>query len=124
MGHVMKSSNKRFYISGALVGFFGGLLGGGGGMLSKPLFSLYVQTDENESFRVTIPMVLVLSAVSCCVYFFTGNINIGAALPFMIGGSLSSPTGAKLGDKLSARIKSGILGLIAVFCAFQVFSTI
>ena len=72
-----------------------GLLGGGGGSVFVPLLTGYCKLDQRRAFATSVAVILPLCALSVAVYLFRGGLDVMAALPYLIGGTVGGWAGGK-----------------------------
>ena len=86
----------RAVVSGAAAGLVNGFFGGGGGMLLVPLLSRWLKLGDRKAFATSVAVILPLCVLSSAVYLFRGGLDLSAALPYLLGGSLGGILGGKL----------------------------
>jgi len=85
-------------ISGSVVGFFLGLLGGGGSILAVPLLLYVVGLDDIHMAVGTSAVAVSFSAlVSLALHARTGTVKWPCAIAFALSGSVGALFGAALG---------------------------
>lgn len=94
----------KYALAGVAAGIANGLFGAGGGMVLVPMFIRFSKMEEKRAFATSLAVILPLSLVSAAVYFFKGEFDIRAALPFIIGGGVGGFVGGKVFKKVSAHI--------------------
>ena len=88
-------------LSGALIGFVNGFLGGGGGMLVVPYLEYVQKFKEKSAHATAIFIILPISLASSFVYIFSGRIETTDALLISGGVFIGGVIGALLLSKLS-----------------------
>ena len=108
--------NKAKYITiGALAGAANGFFGSGGGLFIVPLLTGWVGAESKQAFATSVSVVFVLCIVSASFYFFHGEINIGLALPYLIGGFFGGTASGILFKKASSDVLRRIFGLLLLW---------
>ena len=85
----------RYAIAGGLAGVANGFFGGGGGSVFVPLLTGYCKLDQRKAFATSVAVILPLCALSVAVYLFRGGLDVMAALPYLIGGTVGGWAGGK-----------------------------
>lgn len=62
-------------LSGAIVGFLNGFLGGGGGMIVVPILQKVLGLTSKESHATAIAIIFPLSLISASIYVYNGVID-------------------------------------------------
>lgn len=91
----------RYAIAGGLAGLVNGLFGGGGGSVFVPLLTRYCKLDQRKAFATSVAVIAPLCALSAGIYWFRGDLELTAALPYLIGGLAGGLIGGKVFRKLS-----------------------
>lgn len=109
-------------LTGTVVGFANGLLGGGGGMLCVPLLEKGLKEDVKVSHATTVLVILPICIASAVVYWSSGKYDFISNMPVMIGvvggGVLGSVLLKKAGGKVVAVVFAGLMILAGVRMAF------
>ena len=105
---------------GAIIGFINGFWGGGGGMISVPILSCFVNLNEKQSHATTILIMLPLSITSLTVYVFNNifdwNMVLTGGIGFVVGGL----AGAYLLQKITNSILKLVFSLIILISALWI----
>ena len=88
----MKKDTWRSAVSGAAAGAANGLFGGGGGSVLVPLLTRFCGLEQRQAFSTSLAVILLLSAA---VYLFRGGLDLLAALPYLIGGTVGGWLGGR-----------------------------
>lgn len=80
-------------------------------MILVPLLLYWGKVEEKQAFASSVAVILPLCLVSAAVYWFRGALDLGAALPYLLGGTL----GGLLGGKLFRRVSPGLLRKVFAF---------
>ncbi len=87
--------NWRALAAGAAAGVTNGLFGGGGGSVLVPLLTRLCGLDQRRAFATSVAVILPLCALSAALYWWKGGLDLGAALPYLLGGALGGWAGGK-----------------------------
>ena len=87
--------NWRALAAGAAAGVTNGLFGGGGGSVLVPLLTRLCGLDQRRAFATSVAVILPLCALSAARYWWKGGLDLGAALPYLLGGALGGWAGGK-----------------------------
>ena len=85
----------KYAIAGGLAGVANGFFGGGGGSVFVPLLTGYCKLDQRKAFATSVAVILPLCVLSVAVYLFRGGLDVMAALPYLIGGTVGGWAGGK-----------------------------
>ena len=85
----------RALTAGAAAGLTNGLFGGGGGSVLVPLLTRLCGLDQRRAFATSVAVILPLCALSAALYLWRGGLDLGAALPYLLGGALGGWAGGK-----------------------------
>ena len=85
----------RWLLAGGLAGLVNGFFGGGGGSVLVPLLTRLCKLDQRRAFATSVAVILPLCAVSAVIYLLRGGMEWGAALPYLLGGTLGGFLGGK-----------------------------
>ena len=85
----------KYAIAGGLAGVANGFFGGGGGSVFVPLLTGYCKLDQRKAFATSVAVILPLCALSVAVYLFRGGLDVMAALPYLIGGTVGGWAGGE-----------------------------
>ena len=106
-------------IPGVLIGAALGLLGGGGSVLTVPIFVYLLGFNPKEAIAMSLAVVAVTSAVGTATHWHAGNVNVRVAAVFGAVAMLGTLIGVRL-----ARFVPGTTQLVlfaAVMLAAAVF---
>lgn len=81
--------------AGAAAGALNGFFGGGGGMVLVPMLTGLCGLSQQKAFATSVAVILPLCAVSAVIYLLRGGMEWGAALPYLLGGTLGGFLGGK-----------------------------
>lgn len=91
----MRASKWKYWVAGAAAGLTNGFFGGGGGSVLVPVLTRYCKLEQRQAFATSVAVILPLCALSAGIYLFRGGLDIWAALPYLIGGTLGGWAGGK-----------------------------
>ena len=91
----MKKTTWRFAVSGAAAGAANGLFGGGGGSVLVSLLTLFCGLEQRQAFSTSLAVILPLCVLSAAVYLVRGGLDLMAALPYLIGGTVGGWLGGR-----------------------------
>ncbi len=111
----MKTWNWRAALAGAAAGVANGLFGAGGGMVLVPLLTRLCGIAPRKCFATALCVILPMCLVSLTVYCFSGSLDIGLALPYLLGGFLGGIGGGLLMKHMPVRLLHGALGLVILW---------
>ena len=97
----MEKTMLRSAVSGAATGAVNGLLGGGGGMVLVPLLCRWQGLNERKAFATAVAVILPLCVLSSGIYLFRGQLELTAALPYLLGGAVGGLLSGKLFKKVN-----------------------
>lgn len=100
----MKPHQKNWVapaLAGALAGIANGFFGGGGGMILVPLLVRRCGLPQREAFATSVAVILPLCVLSSVIYWFRGELDFMAALPYLAGGLIGGWVGGKVFKKVN-----------------------
>ncbi len=86
----------KYSLVGGLAGVANGLFGGGGGSVLVPLLVGVCGMERRRAFATSVAVILPLCALSVVIYFLRGGLELGAAWPYLVGGTLGGWLGGRL----------------------------
>lgn len=90
-----------YALAGAAAGVVNGFFGGGGGQVLVPLLAGKCGLEQRKAFATSVAVIAPLCALSACVYWFRGQLDLALALPYLAGGLAGGFIGGKVFQKLS-----------------------
>ncbi|MDE6591089.1 MAG: sulfite exporter TauE/SafE family protein, partial [Oscillospiraceae bacterium] len=75
-----------YALAGGAAGVVNGFFGGGGGMVLVPLLAGKCGLDQRKAFATSVAVIAPLCALSAGIYWFRGDLDLAAALPYLAGG--------------------------------------
>jgi uncharacterized protein len=109
------------YVLAALVGLSLGLMGGGGSILTVPIFVYVLGYDPKLAIAMSLPVVGVTSLVGAIGHWRAGNVQLRAAGLFGVIAMVGAYGGAKLGGLLNGQVQLSILALVMLVAAAMMF---
>ena len=82
-------------VAGGAAGLANGFFGGGGGMILVPLLVSKCGLSQRKAFATSVAVILPLCALSVGIYLLRGGLDVMAALPYLIGGTIGGWLGGK-----------------------------
>lgn len=113
-----------FEVIGALViGASLGLLGGGGSILTVPVFVYAAGLDPKIAVAASLPVVALTSAAGAIAHWRQGNVQIRTALIYGATAAVGSFAGARLATYLSGATQLLLLALVMLGAAYRMART-
>ena len=91
----MSKNGLRYALAGGAAGVVNGLLGGGGGSVLVPLLTEACGMEQRRAFATSVAVILPLCILSAAVYLARGRLDMMAALPYLLGGTLGGWLGGR-----------------------------
>lgn len=105
---------------GVMVGFFGGFLGIGGGVLYLPVMMLVVGLSMKQSVGTSLGVVLLGSMVGAVFYGAHGQANFWLILALLAGSSFGVQIGVWLSSRLRVAKMKWCFALLVLAAAFVI----
>lgn len=112
---ITKRDKLKYAASGAAAGAVNGFFGGGGGTLLVPLLSDWAKLDEGQLFATSVAVTTPMCVVSAAVYILRRGIDIGVALPYLIGGLAGGIISGLLMKRLPRKLLRRIFALLIIY---------
>lgn len=109
------------YTLAALVGLSLGMLGGGGSILTVPIFVYVLGYDPKLAIAMSLPVVGVTSLVGALTRWKSGNVDLRAAVTFGAIAMVGAYGGAKLAVFLSGAVQLTVLAIVMLAAAVTMF---
>ncbi|MEO6066818.1 MAG: sulfite exporter TauE/SafE family protein, partial [Gemmatimonadales bacterium] len=100
-----------------LVGLSLGLLGGGGSILTVPIFRYALEMGVKESIGMSLGVVSVTSLVGALRHWHKGNLDLKALVAFAPAAILSTYLGARLAQYVPDVVQLVALGVVMLTAA-------
>ncbi len=111
----MSQKTIQCAVAGGLAGAANGFFGAGGGMVLVPLLLRWVKLEEKQAFATSIAIILPMCLVSAAIYWFRAELDLLAALPYLLGGLIGGFIGGKLFTKVPAEWLRRVLALFLLY---------
>ncbi|MDZ7631588.1 MAG: sulfite exporter TauE/SafE family protein [Gemmatimonadaceae bacterium] len=109
------------YALAALVGLSLGLMGGGGSILTVPIFVYVLGYDPKVAIAMSLPVIGVTSLVGAVGHWRAGNVNLRAAATFGLMAMAGAFAGAKLAVLISGEVQLALLAGVMIVAAILMF---
>jgi uncharacterized membrane protein YfcA len=103
----------------ATIGLALGLLGGGGSILTVPVFVYVLGFGAKPAIAMSLPVVGAASLVGAVSHWRAGNVNLRTALMFGLVAMAGSYAGARLAVYVSGAVQLALLGAVMVAAAIS-----
>ena len=107
------------YLLAAVVGLSLGLMGGGGSILTVPIFVYALGYDPKLAIAMSLPVVGVTSLVGVIGHWKAGNVNLKAAFTFGAIAMVGAFGGARLAAFLSGEVQLTLLAVVMLMAAIM-----
>src|SRR5687768_11860115 len=94
------------------IGITRGMLGGGGSILTVPVFVYVRGFGAKEASARSLPVVAVTSAVGAVGHWRHGNVDRRAVLTFAPLAMLGAVIGARLATRVTGTVQLALLGVV------------
>lgn len=84
-------------------------------MILVPLLTRWGGLEDKKAFATSIAIIAPMCLVSIFIYWHHGQLDFGAALPYLAGGLFGGLLGGKLFKKMSAGVLHKLLGLFILY---------
>lgn len=115
------SDNWKSILAGAAAGLVNGFLGGGGGMVLVPAFTGWLKLDQKKALATSVAVIAPVCLLSAIIYFFRGELDLMAALPYLVGGLIGGVAGSKLFQKMSPLLLKRLFGILILYGGVRSF---
>ena len=100
-------------------GVVNGLLGSGGGVVSVLGLEKFFKLPAQKAHGTTVAVMLPITVVSLCIYFFKYDLELMTVLWVTLGGVAGGIVGAKFLKKISAKWLHKIFGALMIAAAVR-----
>jgi len=107
------------YLLAALIGLALGTLGGGGSILTVPVFVYVLGIEPKLAIAMSLPVVGMAAAIGVISHWRAGNVRLRTAGIFGAVAMVGSYAGARASVWFSARAQLLILGTVMIAAAFS-----
>ena len=105
------------YALAALIGVSLGLLGGGGSILTVPIFVYVLGFDPKRAIAMSLPVVGATSLVGAIGHWKSGNVNLKTATLFGAIAMVGAYIGARLAVLLTGAMQLALLAIVMLAAA-------
>lgn len=105
----------------AAIGLSLGLMGGGGSILTVPVFVYVLGFDAKQAIAMSLPVVGVTSLVGALGHWRAGNVHVRTAIAFGAIAMAGSYLGARLAAFLSGAVQMATLAIVMLAAAVSMF---
>lgn len=100
---------------GLLVGLFGSMVGGGGGLIFLPVLVLFLDIPAHTALITSLVATLPISLAGSAAHYRKGNIQVRVAAMFAGAGLIGAFTGAAIANEFS---ENGLMVGFGSYCIF------
>ena len=111
------------YALAALVGLSLGMLGGGGSILTVPIFVYVLGFDPKLAIAMSLPVVGGASLIGAMSHWKAGNVRLSTAAIFGVIAMAGAYAGARLAALVSARFQLVLLAVVMIAAAVSMFQS-
>src|SRR4029079_13671665 len=97
------------YALAAVIGLSLGLMGGGGSILTVPVFVYVLGYDPKLAIAMSLPVVGVTSLLGAVAHCRAGNVRLGTAALFGVVAMIAAYVGARLSHFLTRGVQMSLL---------------
>lgn len=112
---------RAMFFSGALAGFFSGLLGVGGGFIIVPALRKFTDLPMKSIIATSMGVLSIVSLGGVVFSSFYGSMNWSIAVPFSVGAVVGLLVGRQFVKKLSESLIQRGFAVLAVLVALAIF---
>jgi uncharacterized protein len=105
----------------ALVGLSLGVMGGGGSILTVPIFVYVLGYDPKLAIAMSLPVVGITSAVGAMSHWRNGNVNLPRAATFGVLAMCGAFIGSRIAQYLSGAAQLVALGVVMLVASVLMF---
>jgi uncharacterized membrane protein YfcA len=109
------------YALAALIGLSLGLMGGGGSILTVPIFVYVLAYEPKLAIAMSLPVVGVASLVGAIGHWRSGNVDLKMAALFGVIAMGAAYVGARLASFLTGAIQLSLLAVVMLAAAISMF---
>lgn len=106
---------------GLVVGGALGLLGGGGSILTVPVFVYVLDLPVKQAVPASLAVVGVTALVGAARHGRYGHVRVGTALLFGAGAMVGAFAGARIAEHLTATFQMALFALVMLTAALSMF---
>lgn len=116
-----KKQSYALIISGLIIGFINGFLGGGGGTLLVVVLLIALDLHQKEAHATAMLVILPISLLSAFVYYLNGSVQWLPTLYVTLGVIAGGVAGAFLLNILKGNAVKLIFALIMLIAGVRMF---
>ena len=105
----------KYAVSGMAAGAANGLFGAGGGMILVPLLTRWAGLEDKKAFATSIAIIAPMCLTSILLYWYQGQLDLAAALPYLVGGLFGGLLGGTLFRRMSPQVLHKLLGIFILY---------
>lgn len=109
------------YLLAALVGLSLGMMGGGGSILTVPIFVYVLGYDPKLSIAMSLPVIGITSLAGAVGHWRAGNVNLRNAATFGVIAMAGAFAGARLAALINGRVQLIVLATVMLAAAGMMF---
>ena len=109
------------YALAALIGLSLGLMGGGGSILTVPIFVYVLGFDPKLAIAMSLPVVGATSLIGAASHWKAGNVQLKMAALFGVIAMAGAYAGARLSIFLSGSLQLALLAIVMLIAAVSMF---
>lgn len=102
-----------------LIGVTLGLLGGGGSILTVPVFVYVMGIESKRAIAMSLPVVGLVALVGVVRHARLGNVDLRTALPFGLAAMTGAYVGARLAQFLLGPVQLALFALVMLAAAIS-----
>lgn len=104
-------------VSGVLGGFFGGLLGLGGGVIMIPLMTWLGKVTQHQAHGTSLVAIVFTAIVGASTYYTHGGVDWKVALILAVSATVTARFGARYAHSLPERKLKMAFGVFLIFAS-------
>jgi uncharacterized membrane protein YfcA len=104
-------------ISGVLGGFFGGLLGLGGGVIMIPLMTWLTKMTQHQAHGTSLVAIVFTAIVGAVTYYIHGGVDWKIALILAVSATITARFGARYAHSLPEKKLKMVFGFFLIFAS-------
>lgn len=109
------------YALAALVGISLGLMGGGGSILTVPIFVYVLGYDPKLAIAMSLPVIGITSLAGAAGHWKAGNVHLRTAITFGLIAMVGAFAGARGARLLNGAVQLALLAVIMLMAAAMMF---
>jgi hypothetical protein len=104
-------------INGVLGGFFGGLLGLGGGVIMIPLMTWLAKMTQHQAHGTSLVAIVFTAMVGALTYYIHGGVDLKIALILAASATMTARFGARYAHSLPEKKLKTAFGFFLIFAS-------